>query len=674
LLATLLAVTAVVLAAASGARAHTDPPGCFSPAVALVLHAFRADGVTPLTGSATECETIQYRVTLQKAGGPETCAFEGGSVTLTTPDGVVHPITSSVPCIGGTTAGCTATQFQSGLIAYGVRSADVVGGSVLAQAQYVGGTAHTFGSHMGVSATSQNTTPIVFCEDGSACTVDTCDPLAGCRRTSLDCNDGDLCTIDTCNPTTGCAHAPRICNDDNLCTFDTCQPATGLCAFTWDSCNDGDRCTEDSCDPLTGCMNVPINCSDGDACTVDACEPSTGSCVYAPKSCDDGNACTVDSCSVVLGCDNAPIECDDYDPCTVDACNSSNGACASTPIAGCDGTYRIIGEHGGSATTDIEGDGATPADPVETTIILPGPGVVTIAETNDVTTTPPAGYAIFGQQVVISAPWEPATNPIVLSFRLDASILPDPTGDGIQVLRDGVPIVDCNGAAGTAAPDPCHASTTILPDGDVEYVVLTTHASVWNFVVPALVETGIAASKLEIVQDEIATGKAKLTWVGKDRTPGAIAKGPAGSPADLAGTFEVFYADAPGNHGRFSLPSAGWTFNSAGAARYLNRLAPGGDAAQATTGQGVKSAVVKPDRQAKVSAKSRGEDAAKIDLLAGSISPSGLVTVLTIENAADGFVHRMCTSFANADVVVNPLGGGTGRRLTARRGVPTACP
>ena len=672
----LLAATAIVLAAASGARAHTDPPGCFYPAAVLVMHAFRADGVTPLTGSATECETIQYRVTLLKPGGWENCAFEGGSVTLTTPDGVVHPITSSAPCIGGTTAGCTATQFQSGLVAYGVRPADVVGGAVLARAQYAGGTAHSDGSDTtGVSAYVQLTTPIVFCEDGSVCTVDTCDPVAGCRRANLDCSDGDLCSIDTCDPVTGCAHRPRTCNDGDQCTVDMCQPATGLCAHIPDSCNDGDRCTDDSCDPAIGCMNTPVNCTDGDACTVDACEPSTGYCVNTPKSCDDGNACTTDSCDSIVGCDHAPVECDDFDPCTVDACNPSNAACTFTRIAGCDGASVIIGEHGGSATTDTEGDGATPSDPVETTVILPGPGFVTIAETNDITTVPPVGYAIFGQQVAISTSFvEPVTNPIVLIFRLDASILPDPTGAGLHMLRDGVLIQDCNGTPGTAAPDPCRSSTTILPDGDAEYVVLTTHASDWNFVVPALVETGIAASKLEIVQDEIATGKAKLTWVGKDRTPGAIAKGAAGSPADLTGTFEVYYADAPGNRGRFALPPAGWTLNSARAARYVNRLAPGGAAAAATTGQGVKAAVVKPGKQAKVSAKSRGEDSAKIDLLAGSISPSGLVTVLTIENAADGFVHRMCTSFSNADVVVMPLGDGTGRKLTARNGVPIACP
>jgi len=623
---TLIVAAAIVLAAASGARAHTDPPGCSFTGVALLIQTFRADGVTPLIGSVVECETIQYRLLLLKPGGAETCAFEGGSLTLTTPDGVVHPIDGSVPCIGGTTADCTTTQVQSGLIAYGVRPADVVNGAVMAHAQYLGATIHSFPEDAtGVGATVQKGAMVVFCNDG--------DP----------------------------------------CTFDACSPATGQCVFTPDPCNDGDACTDDSCDQVFGCINTPVNCTDGDACTIDTCDPSTGGCVYTQKSCDDGNACTTDSCDPILGCDHAPVECDDFNPCTVDACAPSNGACTATPIPGCDWTYWLIGEHGGSASTDSEGDGATPSDPIETTLISPGPEVVTIAETDQITTAPPVGYVIFGQQVSISTTLvQSATNPLVLIFRLDASILPDPTGGGLHMLRDGVLIADCNGTSGTATPDPCHSATTILPDGDAEYIVLTTHASEWNFVVPSLVETGIAASKLEIVQNEVATGKAKVTWMSKDRAPGAIAKGAAGSPSDLSGTFEVFYADAPGNRGRFALPPAGWTVNSAQFAKYMNRLAPGGAAAQATTGQGVTSVTVRPDRQAKVSAKSRGEDAAKIDLLAGSVSPSGLVTVLTIENAADGFVHRMCTRFPS--VVTTPLAGGTGRKLTAKNGVPVPCP
>src|SRR5689334_14258090 len=48
---TLFVAAAIVLAAASGARAHTDPPGCSFTGVALLIQTFRADGITPLIGS-----------------------------------------------------------------------------------------------------------------------------------------------------------------------------------------------------------------------------------------------------------------------------------------------------------------------------------------------------------------------------------------------------------------------------------------------------------------------------------------------------------------------------------------------------------------------------------------------------------------------------------------------
>ncbi len=49
-----------------------------------------------------------------------------------------------------------------------------------------------------------------------------------CYDAATRCNDGDACTIDSCDPLTGaCIFKPIDCNDDNLCTADTCNPATG---------------------------------------------------------------------------------------------------------------------------------------------------------------------------------------------------------------------------------------------------------------------------------------------------------------------------------------------------------------------------------------------------------------------------------------------------------------
>jgi hypothetical protein len=63
------------------------------------------------------------------------------------------------------------------------------------------------------------------CDDGDACTTDTCDAGA-CRLVAVDCEDGDLCTADTCTAGT-CQHPPVNCDDGRDCTADTC--VSGSC-------------------------------------------------------------------------------------------------------------------------------------------------------------------------------------------------------------------------------------------------------------------------------------------------------------------------------------------------------------------------------------------------------------------------------------------------------------
>ncbi len=139
---------------------------------------------------------------------------------------------------------------------------------------------------------------------------------------------------------------------------------------------------------------------------------------------------------------------------------------------------------GGSVTTDSEGDGATPSDPVETSVRTPNGGTVTIEETS-VTEPAPSGYRFLGQQVNITAPPATPEDPLVVTFVLDASLIDDEDPASITVFREGVPLAGCTGAAGTASPDPCLASRTVLADGDLELVALTSAASAWNFGVRA---------------------------------------------------------------------------------------------------------------------------------------------------------------------------------------------
>jgi hypothetical protein len=63
----------------------------------------------------------------------------------------------------------------------------------------------------------------------------------------LDCDDGNACTIDSCDPDVGCVHEP----DDG-------------------SCDDGIDCSTDICDITSGCINTLVepSCGDGDGCDV----------------------------------------------------------------------------------------------------------------------------------------------------------------------------------------------------------------------------------------------------------------------------------------------------------------------------------------------------------------------------------------------------------------------
>jgi hypothetical protein len=137
----------------------------------------------------------------------------------------------------------------------------------------------------------------------------------------------------------------------------------------------------------------------------------------------------------------------------------------------------------GSVGTDPEGDGATPADPVETNVALsPGSfltGLVTIAETA-VSDPAPSGYSFIGQAISIEAPVATVDAPLVLTFAVDDSILNGADIDTIQIFRNAAPIPECSPNDGSATPDPCITGRSIDARGDVSIRVLTSHASEWN--------------------------------------------------------------------------------------------------------------------------------------------------------------------------------------------------
>jgi hypothetical protein len=152
------------------------------------------------------------------------------------------------------------------------------------------------------------------CDDGEACTTDTCDATSGCTHVAAAdmtacASDASLCTADVCRAG-ACQHELRadgsVCDDTDKCAVGTCQ--AGDCVKTTTVCNDHNPCTDDSCNPTTGCVfsNNTADCTDGKVCTAhDRC--ANGACVGGdPLQCDDGNPATCDECVEPIGCVNTP--------------------------------------------------------------------------------------------------------------------------------------------------------------------------------------------------------------------------------------------------------------------------------------------------------------------------------------------------------------------------------
>ncbi len=188
------------------------------------------------------------------------------------------------------------------------------------------------------------------CDDGVACTVDTCSQggddddddgggKLGCthKPNNALCNDGNYCNgVETCHPTQGCKPGtPVNCSDGVSCTTDTCNEANDTCVHTPNnaSCNDGQFCNgTETCHLTQGCKaGTPPNCNDGIGCTADACNESNDSCTHKPNNaaCSNGQFCDgTETCHATQGCKpgTAP-NCSDGFSCTADSCNENTDSC-----------------------------------------------------------------------------------------------------------------------------------------------------------------------------------------------------------------------------------------------------------------------------------------------------------------------------------------------------------
>jgi hypothetical protein len=165
------------------------------------------------------------------------------------------------------------------------------------------------------------------CDDGVACTVDSCvanacqhqpsdamcgtgmhcsvsvgcvPNMAGMCTSDAQCSDNDACNgVETCHPgatganAMGCVMGTALSCDDHIaCTTDACAPATGCTHAANDAlCNAG--CfTGATCQVGTGCVGgTSMVCQpDGNGCTSDPtmCDAASGMCLHPPRD-DDGD-------------------------------------------------------------------------------------------------------------------------------------------------------------------------------------------------------------------------------------------------------------------------------------------------------------------------------------------------------------------------------------------------
>lgn len=137
---------------------------------------------------------------------------------------------------------------------------------------------------------------------------------------------------------------------------------------------------------------------------------------------------------------------------------------------------NVVPAGGGEQSTGTE---ATPEDPVQASITTTETGSVVVTQIGAEGTTSD-GLVLLPFQFNIEAP---DGDPLTLRFTLDSSAIPAGQDENtIVVLRDGARIDSCTGTG--LGPDPCVTDRNRLADGDVELVVLSSHASRWNFAVP----------------------------------------------------------------------------------------------------------------------------------------------------------------------------------------------
>ena len=182
------------------------------------------------------------------------------------------------------------------------------------------------------------------CDDGKACTTETCDANGSCKFDTVpDCDDPDPCVVSTSPPgelapgveACVCAGLPGCCSSawtqncvtlaiENCALFCSCEsaPPQALTCTTDEECS---FCDTDLCQGAWGCgedgycvKGPPVVCDTGGdfGCLVNTCNPLDAAC--EPMLRDD-------LCSELDG-----------NPCTQPLCDPGTAQCTEQTVEGCE--------------------------------------------------------------------------------------------------------------------------------------------------------------------------------------------------------------------------------------------------------------------------------------------------------------------------------------------------
>lgn len=139
----------------------------------------------------------------------------------------------------------------------------------------------------------------VNCDDGVACTLDSCSEASdGCEHAANDtvCDNGFFCDgTETCDPLAGCeAGSTAACDDGIACTTDTCDETADRCSHETDddACDNGRFCDGvETCSAAIGCDGgeAPPCEADGFDCSIETCDEETGECISDFSRCVCGD-------------------------------------------------------------------------------------------------------------------------------------------------------------------------------------------------------------------------------------------------------------------------------------------------------------------------------------------------------------------------------------------------